>query len=165
MESESYIADAIFEAWRLCNRITIYLIENLPPDIWDEKVPGYHRKTIQMIAGHLHNTRCMWLDELGKKFNLESPGQVNRYKVTREKLIVSLNISSEAILKLLKNGIEQGGSLPGFSLDAVHFQNYLVAHEAHHRGQIVMTVRLLGHKLPEEVTYGLWKWSNRSKEV
>jgi uncharacterized damage-inducible protein DinB len=41
---------------------------------------------------------------------------------------------------------------------------YFVTHESHHRGQIVMVARQLGHRLPREVTNGLWQWTTRSKE-
>jgi uncharacterized damage-inducible protein DinB len=40
-----------------------------------------------------------------------------------------------------------------------------VAHEAHHRGQIVLAARALGHRLPPEVVNGLWQWTTRSRET
>jgi uncharacterized damage-inducible protein DinB len=46
----------------------------------------------------------------------------------------------------------------------VHFLSYFVAHEAHHRGQLCMLARQLGHRLPAEVTGGLWQWKKRSRE-
>ena len=45
-----------------------------------------------------------------------------------------------------------------FPTDVVHFLNYFVAHEAHHRGQLCMLARQLGHRFPADVTAGLWQW-------
>ncbi|PYP32097.1 MAG: hypothetical protein DMD49_06790, partial [Gemmatimonadetes bacterium] len=39
-----------------------------------------------------------------------------------------------------------------------HVLTYFVAHEAHHRGQIVMVARQTGHRLPRATTNGLWQW-------
>jgi DinB family len=38
-------------------------------------------------------------------------------------------------------------------------------HEGHHRGQIVMLARQLGHRLPVEITGGLWHFAKRSTEA
>jgi uncharacterized damage-inducible protein DinB len=42
-----------------------------------------------------------------------------------------------------------------------HVLTYFVAHEAHHRGQIVMVARQTGHRLPRAVIDGLWQWKGR----
>ena len=44
------------------------------------------------------------------------------------------------------------------SLDVGHVLTYFVAHEAHHRGQIVMVARQLGYRLPNATIAGLWQW-------
>ena len=69
----------------------------------------------------------------------------------------------EALLKL---GFAANGSIPpsrgyvwqNLSLDVAHVLTYFVAHEAHHRGQIVMVARQTGHRLPVTTTSALWQW-------
>lgn len=156
---------AIVDTWRTNNRVTAYLFENLPAELWSEKVPGAPRRTVRMIAGHIHNCRCMWVKMLGRKHGIAVPPAVNRHRVTRRQLLPALGRSSRGIVQLLELGLDQGGRLSGFPPGVVQFMAYHVAHESHHRGQIVMLARQLGHRLPGEVTAGLWQWSRRSKEA
>jgi uncharacterized damage-inducible protein DinB len=167
------ISDSILSVWNTNNRVTIYLVEHLPAELWEAAVPGAPRRTIRMIAAHIHNARCMWLRTLGKEHGIAVPRSVDRYKIKPEDLIPALARSGAGILSLLKFGCDQGGSIPPTSLyawrnlplDVGHVLGYFVAHEGHHRGQIVMLARQLGHRLPPEVTGGLWQWTKRGREV
>ncbi len=166
MAKKIELRDAIVATWRTNNRITTYLFENLPDELWPEKVPGAPRRTVRMIAGHIHNCRCMWIKMIGQKHGIAVPKSVNRHRVSSRTLLPALQRSSRGVISLLELGLERGGKLSGFPLDVVHFLGYLVAHEGHHRGQICMLARQLGHRLPEEVTgAGLWNWSKRAKEA
>ena len=50
-----------------------------------------------------------------------------------------------------------------FPGDIAHFVAYFVAHEAHHRGQLILLARSLGRRLPDGVTNGLWQWTKHSR--
>lgn len=173
MQSTLYQRDLLLAAWRTNNRVTVFLVENLPRELWEAKVPGAPRRTVRMIAGHIHNSRCMWIKTLGKEHGIAVPRAVNRHKVGRKELVLALGRSSRGIASLLTLGLDRGGTIPVSSsyawrnlpLDVGHVLSYFVAHEGHHRGQIVMLARQLGHRLPVEITGGLWHWTKRAKEA
>ena len=167
------LSATLLTAWRTNSRVTAYLVEHLPSALWDAQVPGAPRRTVRMIAGHLHNARCTWLKTLGQEHGIAIPASVDRRKVARRELLSALKRSSRGIEALLELGIAAGGYVPpskayvwrNLPLDVPHVLTYFVAHEGHHRGQIVMLARQLGHRLPSDVCAGLWQWTARVREV
>ena len=159
----------LIAAWQTNNRVTMYLIENLPVELWSRSVPGVPRRTVRMIAAHLHNARCMWIKMLGARHGIVVPRTVDGRRVRPPELLRALSRSSEGIIALIQIGVARGGAVPrtawqNFPTDLVHFLSYFVAHEAHHRGQLVMLARQLGHRLPAGVAAGLWQWTKRAHE-
>jgi uncharacterized damage-inducible protein DinB len=166
------LRDTILNAWKTNNRVTIFLVEHLPAELWEATIPGAPRRTVWMIAGHIHNARCMWIKTLGKEHGIAVPRSVDRFKVKPKDLTAALKRSGTGILRLLKFGLDHGGTIPptrsyvwrNLPLDVGHVLGYFIAHEGHHRGQIVMLARQLGHRLPTDVTGGLWQWSKSAQE-
>ncbi|HET6318531.1 MAG TPA: DinB family protein [Chloroflexota bacterium] len=159
----------LIAAWRTNNRVTMYLIENLPPELWSRAVPGAPRRTVRMIAAHIHNVRCMWIKMLGARHRIAVPRRVDRRRVRPSELLRALLRSSDGMIRLLELGVARGGAVPpaawqNFPTDLVHVLNYFVAHEAHHRGQLCMLARQMGQRLPVRVAAGLWQWSKRARE-
>ena len=169
MSTDSATDRAVIAAWRTNNRVTMYLIENLPPEMWARAVPGVPRRTVRMIAAHIHNTRCMWIKMMGAKHGIVVPRTVDPRRVRASELLRALPRSSVGMIELLELGIARDGLVPraawqNFPTDLVHFLNYFVAHEAHHRGQLCLLARQMGQRLPVSVTAGLWQWSKRARE-
>ncbi len=160
------LRSTLIAAWRTNNRVTVHLIERLPTALWDIAVPGVPQRTIRMIAAHLHNARCMWVKTLGREHGITAPTRVDHRRVARRQIVAALKHSSKGIEALLTLGLASGGRVPpsrgyvwrNLSLDVGHVLTYFVAHEAHHRGQIIMVARQTGHRLPQATTAGLWQW-------
>jgi uncharacterized damage-inducible protein DinB len=163
----------ILQAWSTNDRVTTFLVEQIPAGLWGDAVPGCPRRTIRMIAGHIHNARCMWIKTLGQPHGIAVPQAVDRHRVTPAQLVRGLKRSGRGIADLLALGLEQDGEIPptaaytwrNLPLDVGHVLTYFVAHEGHHRGQILLVARHLGHRLPAEVRNGLWQWNKRAAET
>jgi uncharacterized damage-inducible protein DinB len=166
MPSQTELRASLLSAWRTNNRATMQLIQSLPLALWDLPVPGVPQRTIRAIAAHLHNARCSWLKTLGQEHGITTPERVDHHQVAPRQLVAALKRSSTGMEALLKLGFAHEDQVPpskayvwrNLSLDVGHVLTYFVAHEAHHRGQIVMVARQTGHRLPKSVDAGLWQW-------
>src|SRR5262245_55576835 len=106
---------ALITEWHTNNRVTTYLIENLPPDLWSMNIPGSPRRTVRMLAAHIHNARCMWIKSIGRGHGISVPRMVDGRTVRPADLTRALERSSEGMIALIRLGAARGGSVPSAS--------------------------------------------------
>jgi uncharacterized damage-inducible protein DinB len=147
---------ALLNAFDTNNRINHYLIDNLPPGAWKAK-PDKGR-TIAAIVAHMHNVRVMWLKATKAE---EIPEQLDRASVTPGQALRALESSRHALSLVISRALEGDGRVKGFRPDVAGFLGYLISHDAHHRGQITMLARQMGHPLPQKAMFGMWEWGSR----
>jgi uncharacterized damage-inducible protein DinB len=150
---------ALLSAFNTNNRINEYLIESIAPEAWSVKPPDGKGRTIAAIVAHMHNVRVMWLKAAAK--GSEIPAQLDRAAATPAQAVGALEQSRQALSDLISQALQTDGRIKGFRPDVVGFLGYLIAHDAHHRGQIAMLARQLGHPLPQKITFGMWEWGSR----
>jgi uncharacterized damage-inducible protein DinB len=169
----------IFSANERMNQI---LIEHLDPGAWrtkpsTAKPPGPARnimpRPIAAIFTHMHNVRCKWVRLTAPQ--LKIPAQLNRAHCTPQQARAGLAESAARCTEMLAEALGGGqdkGRLKKFHRDGwarpwpvgPEMLCYMLAHEAHHRGQVCMLAHQLGFPLPIKVTSGLWNWEKLWKE-
>jgi uncharacterized damage-inducible protein DinB len=159
--AEFSLPQALLTSFDTNNRINQYLIENLPAEAWRAEPPAGKGRTIAAIVAHLHNVRVMWLKTAAKGSKI--PEQLDRTSVTRTEATKALEQSRAALNAVLESALESDGRVKAFRPDVAGFFGYLVAHDAHHRGQICMLARQAGHPLPQKAMFGMWEWGTRGK--
>ena len=113
-------------------------------------------RNVRRTFVHMHNARLGWLGAVA-----DAPSQLARLKSREAHTVAELHLALEAsglaVADLLA-GLAGKQLVPGFERHPVMVLSFMVAHEAHHRGQIVVAMRLAGKPLAREVILGLWDW-------
>ena len=154
-----FLPQALLQAYDINDRINQYLIDNLPEESWRADPPAKKGRTIAAIVAHMHNVRVMWLKATAKGSKI--PGQLDRLNVTSPQAKKALEESCRAVRSVLTSALETDGRVKGFRPDVASFFAYLIAHDAHHRGQITMLARQAGHPISQSAMFGMWEWGSR----
>jgi uncharacterized damage-inducible protein DinB len=180
-------SNGLFITTNLLNEI---LLDNVAPAIWTAKPPGNVR-TIAAIFTHIHNVRTKWIRLTAP--HLKIPAQLNRAHCTPRQARKALSESAARCEDMLAEVVEIENGRSGDENEKAgegkrapritHFIRdgwarpwpagpglstrmlcYMLAHEAHHRGQVAMLAHQFGHPLPNAVTSEMWSWEKLWKQ-
>lgn len=146
----------LIETWQIHNRINTYLLDAVDEVNLGDKLSSKGRNVGEQFA-HINNVRLMWLKVIDPAL-LDELVKVEKDHITKEILTDALTQSAKAIEPLLEN---PDSKIKGFKPHSAGFLGYLIAHESHHRGQIVLALKQSGHPLGQKTLYGLWEWGTR----
>ena len=152
--------DQLVETWNIHDRINRYLLDAVPDEALSSSMAARHR-TVGALFAHLHNVRLMWLksalpDALDGVAKIEKGAPL-----TKKLLHDTLKSSGKAIEHLLEHAFVNSGRVKGFKPHVTAFVGYMIAHDAHHRSQIIIAFKQSGHQLDKKVLYGIWEWGTR----
>ena len=152
------------------DRMNQLLIEHLDREAWRAKPPGNVR-TIAAIFTHMHNVRIKWVRLSAP--HLKLPTQLNRASCTPQQARAGLAASATRCADMLAEALGDGlGRVEQFHRDGwaqawpvgPEMLCYMIAHEAHHRGQVCMLAHQMGFRLSDKIVSGIWNWERLWKE-
>jgi uncharacterized damage-inducible protein DinB len=150
----------LVETWDIHNRINLYLLDAVEPGALASLSASKGRTVGEQFA-HVHNVRLMWLKSAAPEL-LKGLIKIEKEQAGDKTLLRhSLTASGTAIKSLLAQFVRAGGKVKGFKPHVAAFLGYLISHESHHRGQIILSLKQAGKVLDKKILYGIWEWGVR----
>jgi len=152
--------DPFLETWNIHDRINLYLLDSVEPAALITYSASKGRSVGEQFA-HIHNVRLMWIKAAAPDL-LKGLAKIEAHQAKDKKLLQkSLGASGRAMDALLSQSVAAGGKVKGFKPHVSAFLGYLISHESHHRGQIMLSLKQAGHRVDKKVQYGIWEWGVR----
>lgn len=107
---------------------------------------------------HIHNVRFQWLEICAKDIASGLTVLSRDMPFDTLALYTALDASADGVSKLLDHGWDSNGKIKGFKKGVVPLLGYFISHESHHRGNMILTLKQSGEKIPDAVKWGLWEW-------
>lgn len=143
---------SLADTFLLNQRVNLKLLDALT----DEQLahlPGPRARSIADQLAHLHNVRAMWLEVIAKT---KLP-KIEKGAATRAGLRTALEESAQAMAAAIGEA-ERSGTMRGYKRGPAAACGYILAHEGHHRGQIILHLKHAKMPVAKEVAYGIWEW-------
>lgn len=157
------VSQAVVDFWNANNQVNENLLQHLNQDMLEARTPGGGMS----VAGHLaeiSGTVEYWVSRLTPDLRRT----VRLYQITEDDEFVP-EPSLENYRRHFQDGraaaleaaraLPEGetGAAPHLSADAVLL--HMIAHDCHHRGQLLLALKVNGHPLPSEEAMWL-PWRN-----
>ncbi len=154
------LQNPLTETFAINNRINLYLLNALLPEHLADLASDNKGRNVGEQFAHIHNVRLMWL-KASEPALLEGLTKIEKEQALDKAFLQqALQQSATAMEQLIEIGVATG-KIKGFKPHATAFVGYLVAHESHHRGQIMLCLKQNGHLPDKKIQFGLWEWGVR----
>jgi uncharacterized damage-inducible protein DinB len=169
------IRDTLLETYAVNDAMNQLILAQLDRRAWHAQPPGQKKgsgRTIGAIFAHMHNVRLKWLRRSAP--HLRRPAALHPHRCTMKQAAIALRRSGSQCLVMLSDALSaaedrqvakfsRDGWAPTWPAGGAMFA-YMFAHEAHHRGQILMLAHQLGYRA-HKAMYGIWQWEKLWKQA
>ena len=146
----------LLEAFRHSGLVNEYLFKVLPAAIWRTAPPAGRGRSIAAIVAHMQGVRRTFARMGGAR---PGPPALDRDRSAQAEARRALRQSTNDLARLFEAAFaERRARVKGMPRRAVNMLVYLMQHDAHHRGQICVLARELGHQFATEDTMRIWGW-------
>lgn len=144
------------DTWHINNRVNLRLLDALSDEQLAVTILPRGRSVTSYFV-HIHMARIYWLERRARALarSLQKiPGGTASRAVVGQALIDSGKAMGELFAEA-----ERTGHIKGTKLGPVAFLGYALAHEGHHRGQVLLHLKIAKKPVDRDTSYSLWYWN------
>jgi uncharacterized damage-inducible protein DinB len=150
--------ETVLETWRVHDDLNFFLLRRISEagmravTLLKNGQPSTGRDVARVFA-HIHNVR---VSHVPKGFQGSARLFENGVTPSKSELEEALRASGSALAELLRASLERDPRVKNYDRTGIRLLGYLISHESHHRGQVMLALKQSGVRLPEDVRFGLW---------
>jgi len=150
--------EQLLEAWQINNEKNLLLIHAISDTGMQVALSSRGGRTILQQWIHIHNVRLQWLEITAKDIYSTQQLLDKDTAYNKKDLQQALKKSASALAELFSRSWDEGGKIKGFKKGLIPLFAYLISHESHHRGNILLSLKQKGEKIPDSAKWGIWEW-------
>lgn len=150
--------EQLLDTWHINQQMNLLLFNNISVDGFQKTLSSRGGRTIFQQWIHIHNVRIQWLEICAKDISSNYTILNKEMPFDKNLLLNALEESTDGVSQLLGRGWDNGGKVNGFKKGVIPLLGYFISHESHHRGNMLLTLKQVGEKIPDIVKWGLWEW-------
>ena len=149
----------VLETRAINHRTNLLLLDHLDEESLTYSTNARGGGSVGHQLAHLYNIRFWRMERINKAIVADYSTIKAKDPKTIEFLWERHTASYGWIAEALAQALEHGTQLKSFKRGVVPFLGYIINHEAHHRGNILLTLKRSGFSLPNALKYGIWEWN------
>ena len=150
--------EQIVETWHINNRINLHLIKHISREGMLSTLSKRGGRNVVRQFAHIHNNRIWQLEGRAKTLAKGARKFETHDEPDRRTLMKALEDSAQRIETMLRQANKDVRGVRTFRRGLVPYVAYFVAHESHHRGNILLTLKQCGHALDTAKRSAIWDW-------
>jgi len=151
--------DEVAEAWRINQRANLFLLDAIDDEGLRCTLSTRGGRSVGRQFAHLHDNRVFQLEHRARAHAQGLARFASKDEPERKALVEALERSAARVEDWLRAA---DAGQPGVRLQKrglVPTLAYLIAHEGHHRGNVMLTLKQCGRPVAKPARDNIWNWN------